>query len=320
MAVVFAALAAFVLAPSAGAQNYPTKPVRFIIGQPPGGATDTFGRAIAQGLSEIWGQPTIVENKPGANTMLAGEFVARSAPDGHTIWVAADGGLVNNLFLYSKIPYDPRKDFGLITRLVNVHQLLVVPVSLPASNITEFVALMKKDGAKYNYASPGVGDGGHINFEWFKVAAGFDLTHVPYKGTPPAMQGLLAGDAHAFIGSALSMEQYIKTGKIKPLVISGSVRSSKFPEVGTLAEAGLSNVAFGFWLALVTSAGTPAEIAKKIADDTRKVMSTPAFRAKFIEPFEFQAVNDSPDEFAAFLKTNLVEAEKKVKASGAKLD
>jgi tripartite-type tricarboxylate transporter receptor subunit TctC len=314
------AFASLCAGPVAQAQNYPTKPVRFILGQPPGGATDTFGRAIAQGLSEIWGQPTIVENKPGANTILAAEYVARSAPDGYTIWVAADGGLVNNLFLYSKLPFDPRKDFALITRLVNVHQVLVVPTSMPVGNIKDFVALMKKDGSKYNYASPGVGDGGHINIEWFKVAAGFDMTHIPFKGTPPAMQSILAGDTHAFIGSILSMDQYIKTGKVKPIVISGKIRSSKYPEVGTLAEAGYSNVAFGFWLALVASAGTPPDIVKKIADDTRKVMTNPAFRAKYIDPFEFQTVNDSPEEFAAFLKTDFVDAEKRVKASGAKLD
>jgi tripartite-type tricarboxylate transporter receptor subunit TctC len=318
MSIALGALA--LAAPAAAEDKYPSKPVRFIIGQPPGGATDTFGRAVADGLSRIWGQPTIVENKTGANTIVSAEYVVRSAPDGYTIWVASDGGYVNNVFLYSKLSFDPRKDMTPITRLVNVHQLLVAPASLPANNVKEFIALMKKDGSKYNYASPGVGDGGHINFEWFKTVAGFEMTHIPYKGTPPAMQGLLAGDAHAFLGSALSMDQYIKTGKIKPIVVSGSVRTSKYPDVGTLDEAGLSNVSFGFWLALAAPAGTPPAVVKKIADDTRKVMSDPAFRAKYVEPFGFNTVNDSPDEFAAFLKTAFTEAEKKVKASGAKLD
>jgi tripartite-type tricarboxylate transporter receptor subunit TctC len=318
--IALTAVASFWISDASQAQGYPTKPVRFIIGQTPGGATDIFGRAIAQGLSEMWGQPTIVENKPGANTIIAAEMVAHAAPDGYTIWVAGDVGLTHNLFMYSKLPYDPRKDFALITRLVKIHQMMIVPTALPANNIAEFVALMKKEGSRYNYASQGIGDPGHINMEWFKTVAGFDMVHIPYKGTPAAMQGLLANEAHVFIGSVLSTEQYIKTGRVKPMVISGKIRSSVYPDVPTLAEAGYPNVVFGIWLALVTAAGTPPDIVKKIADDTRKVMTNPAFRAKFIDPFEFETVNDSPEEFAAFQKADLIEAEKKVKASGAKLD
>jgi tripartite-type tricarboxylate transporter receptor subunit TctC len=308
------------LAFPAAAQNYPTKPVRFVVAQPPGGGTDTIGRAVAAGLSELWSQPTIVENKPGANTIVGAEYVARSPADGYTIWVAGDVGLTHNLFMYSKLPYDPRKDFALITRLLRIHSLLIVPSSLPANNLPEFVALMKKDGAKMNYGSPGIGDPSHIGMEWFKNQAGFDMVHVPYKGMAPALQGMLAGEIQSVIVSVLTGEQHIKTGKVKPIAISGNARSKTFPDVQTIPEQGYPNVSFSFWLALTAPAGTPPDIVKKIAADTRKVLYDPAFRAKYIDPYGYELLGDTPEEFAAFYKNDLIESEKKVKASGAKLD
>ena len=304
----------------AAAQSYPTKPVRFVVAQPPGGGTDTIGRAVAQGLSELWGQPTIVENKPGANTIVGAEYVARAAPDGYTIWVAGDVGLTHNLFMYSKLPYDPRKDFALITRLLRIHSLLIVPSSLPANNLKEFVTLMKKDGAKMNFGSPGIGDPSHIGMEWFKNQAGFEMVHVPYKGMAPALQGMLAGEIQSVIVSVLTADQHIKTGKVKPIAISGNARSKTFPDVQTIPEQGYPNVSFSFWLALAAPAGTPPDIVKKIAADTRKVLYDPAFRAKYIDPYGYELLGDTPEEFAAFYKSDLIESEKKVKASGAKLD
>jgi tripartite-type tricarboxylate transporter receptor subunit TctC len=320
--VALAALCAAALCVSlpAAAQNYPNKPVRFVVAQPPGGGTDTIGRAVAQGLSDLWGQPTIVENKPGANTIVGAEYVARSAPDGYTIWVAGDVGLTHNLFMYSKLPYDPRKDFALITRLLRIHSLLIVPSSLPANNLPEFVALMKKDGAKMNYGSPGIGDPSHVGMEWFKNQAGFDMVHVPYKGMAPALQGMLSGEIQSVIVSVLTGEQHIKTGKVKPIAISGNARSKTFPDVKTIPEQGYPNVSFSFWLALAAPAGTPPDIVNKIAADTRKVLYDPAFRAKYIDPYGYELLGDTPEEFAAFYKTDLIESEKKVKASGAKLD
>ena len=318
--VAFAALMVVCFAAPAHAQNYPTRPVKFIVGNAPGGGTDIIGRAVAAGLSEIWGQPTIVENKVGAATIVAAEFVKNAPADGYTVWVAADVGLANNLFLYSKLPYDPRKDFSLVTRLIRVDQMLVVPSNFPVSNLKEFVALMKKDGAKMNYGSPGVGDGGHIQMEWFKTVAGFDMLHIPHKGMAPVLQSMLAGDIQSVIISTLTSEQYIKSGKMKPIVISGKNRSKHFPDVQTLIEAGYPNVAFGYYLALVVPAGTPADIINKIAADTRKVLYSRAFLAKYVEPFGYEALGDTPAEFTAFYKNDLIEVEKQVKASGAKAD
>jgi tripartite-type tricarboxylate transporter receptor subunit TctC len=222
--------------------------------------------------------------------------------------------------MYSKLPYDPRKDFALITRLLRIHSLLIVPSALPVSNLKEFVALMKKDGAKMNYGSPGIGDPSHIGMEWFKVQAGFDMVHVPYKGMAPALQGLLSGDLQSVIVSVLTSEQHIKTGKVKPIAISGNVRSNRFPDVQTIPEQGFPNISFSFWLALVAPAGTPQDIVNKISADTRKVLNDPAFRAKYIDPFGYEILGETPEQFAAFFKADLIESEKKVKASGAKLD
>jgi tripartite-type tricarboxylate transporter receptor subunit TctC len=315
-----AALMAPWFAPQAQAQSFPTKPVRLIVPFAPGGATDTIGRAVAQGLADLWGQPVIAENKPGANTIVGSEFVAKAPADGYTLLIAGDAGLTHNLFMYSKLPYDPRKDFAPVTRILRVHSLLAVPTSLPVKNLKEFVELMKKDGAKMNYGSPGIGDPSHIGMEWFRSAAGFEMAHVPYKGMGPALQGMLSGELQALITSVISSEQHIKTGKIKPIVISGKTRSASLPDVPTLAEAGYPDIAFGFWLALVVPAATPKDVVNKISADARKVLNDPAFRAKYIDPYGYEVLADTPEEFAAFYKDDLVAAEKRVKISGAKLD
>jgi tripartite-type tricarboxylate transporter receptor subunit TctC len=319
--VLIAALAsaAALLSAPAMAQGFPTKPVKVIVPFAPGGATDTIGRSVAQGLSELWGQPVIVENKPGANTIVGSEFLAKSAPDGYTLMVGGDAGLTHNLFMYSKLPYDPRKDFALVTRLLRVHSLLAVPTTVPVNNLKEFIALAKKDGAKMNYGSPGIGDPSHIGMEWFRSVAGFEMVHIPYKGMGPALAAMLSGDLQALITSVISSEQHIKSGKIKPIVISGK-KSDRFPELQTLAEAGFPEITFGFYLALVAPANTPPDIVKKIADDTRKVMTAPAWRGKYIDPFGYELIVDTPEQFAAFYKEDLIGAEKRVKLSGAKLD
>jgi tripartite-type tricarboxylate transporter receptor subunit TctC len=234
--------------------------------------------------------------------------------------LTGEAGITFNKYMYSKLPYDTMKDYVGITRLVQVHAILTVPAALPAKDAKEFVALMKKYGANMNYGSPGIGDPMHIGMEWFKNVAKFDLTHVPYKGGAAALQGILRGDVQAVITSGLTAEQHIKSGKLKVLVVSGKKRMSLFPDVQTLAEAGYPDVAFGYYLAMLAPAGTPKKILDKIATDVRTVMNEPAFKSKFVDPYDNQLINDSPDEFASFLKEDIVKAEAKVKVSGAKLD
>ena len=304
------------LASNAEAQNYPTKPVTMIVPHPPGAATDGIARGVAQGLSKLWGQTIIVENKPGANQILAAEYTARSAPDGYTILVVADAPVAMNQYLYAKLPYNPDKDLMPITRWVEVHSALIVQASLPVSNAKEFVGYMKQNGSKLNYSSPGFGDNSHINMEWFKKVAGFEMLHIPYVGMAAAVQALLTGDAQAVICSIITADQHIKTGKLKPLAISGSVRSSLYPNMQTFTEAGYPNVSSSFLLGLVAPAGTPAPIIAKIAADTKKVLFDPAFRAKYTTPFEYEMGGDGPEEFAAYIKKKQAMWETRIKAAG----
>jgi tripartite-type tricarboxylate transporter receptor subunit TctC len=262
----------------------------------------------------------IVENKPGANQIVGMEFGKNAAPDGYTVVLTGEAGITFNRYMYSKLPYDTMRDFAPVSRIVQVNAFLAVPTSLPANNAKEFVDLMKKDGAKMNFGSPGVGDPMHVGMAWFKNAAKFDLQHVPYKGSAAALTGMLSGETHAMLTSSLSAEQHIKAGKVKVIVVSGKRRSPAFPNIQTLAEAGYPDVVFGYYLALLAPKGTPAPILQKIAADTGKVMGDPAFRAKYIDPFDFELVNDTPDEFAAFLKDDIVKAEQKIAISGAKID
>ncbi len=210
------------------AQSYPDKPVRFIVPFPPGGAVDTVGRLVAAGLSKAWGQPVVVENKPGAASNLGTEFVAHSKPDGYTIMIASDPALTMNMHVYDKLPFDPEKDLTPITQLINVHSALAVPATLPVNSVKEFVDYMKKNGSTQNYGSPGVGDASHIGMEWIKnETGGFPMTHLPYSGMGPAVQGLISGDHQALIVSIVTVQQHVQSGKVKLLAVSGSPSFAK---------------------------------------------------------------------------------------------
>ncbi len=316
LVVIVALASGLQLGSPAEAQTYPTKPVTMIVPHPPGAATDGIARGVAQGLSKMWGQTIVVENKPGANQILATEYTARATPDGYTLQVVADAPLAMNQFLYAKLPYNPDKDLVPITRWVEVHSALVVPSSLPVNTAKEFVEYMKIHGAKMNYSSPGFGDNSHINMEWFKKVAGFEMLHIPYVGAAPALQALLTGDAQAMICSIITANQHIQTGKLKPLAISGSVHSSLYPQMQTFAEAGYPTVSSSFLLGLVAPAGTPGPIITKIAADTKKVLFDPAFRAKYTDPFEYQMGGEGPEEFAAYIKKKQAMWQERIKAAG----
>ena len=316
--IVIAALGLLAAMPVAMAQSFPTKPVHLVVPFPPGGSTDLIARGLAEGLRKIWNQPVVVDNKPGSSQFVGSIYVENAAPDGYTILIANDAGLESNLFLYSELPYNPRK-YTLITRLVQVHEMLVVSPSLPVNSLKEFVEYAKKND-KLFYSSPTVGSPEHIGMESLKVAAGFKMNHVAYKGMAPAIQGILTGDVQALVTSALAAGPHIKSGKLKPLAIAGDKRSASIPDMPTFKEAGYPEISLGFWQALVAPAGTPADIANKIAADVRAVMDSAEFRQRFVEPFEYTVIGDTPAEFSRYYQTSLPKAEKRVKDSGAKLE
>jgi tripartite-type tricarboxylate transporter receptor subunit TctC len=320
---VLAALAmaaAMAAGPGAMAQSYPAKPVKFILGSVAGGPIDVLLRGLTDKLTQIWGQPVILENRPGANQNLALDAVAHSAADGYTLLTADNSALAYNMFLYSKLPFDPVNDLVAVTRIIQVPFGVIVKGDLPANNLGEFVALMKKDGKKYNYASTGDGSTIHIGWEAFKRSAQYDMTHVPYKGIAPVMQDMLSGSVDATMAVVIAAMPYIKTQKVKVLAIAGTKRTPILPEVPTTAEAGYPDVIVGLYLGLMAPKGTPAAVMARIQEGVKQALADKAFRDRFIEPYAYETIGDTPEQFARFLKDDRAASEKKIRAIGVKIE
>jgi tripartite-type tricarboxylate transporter receptor subunit TctC len=232
--------------------------------------------------------------------------------------VANTAGLEYNPFLYKELPYDPRK-YRLVTRLVQVHEMLVVSAALPVKSFKEFLEYAKKND-KLFYSSPTIGSPEHIGMESIKVAAGFKMEHVPYKGMAAALQGVLTGSVQGIVTSALSAGPHMTSGKLRPLAISGEKRSAQAPDTPTFRELGYPDITLGYYLALAAPGGTPIEIANKIAADVKTVLHSPEFQERFVKPFEYYVVADTPAEFEAYFNANLPKSEKRVKDSGASLN
>ncbi|HYL91317.1 MAG TPA: tripartite tricarboxylate transporter substrate binding protein [Burkholderiales bacterium] len=310
-----AVLVAF--ATAAAAQS---KPVRIVVAYPPGGGIDVMGRQIAEKLTASWGQPVVVENKPGANTILAAEAVARAAPDGNTVLLTTDATFSINPHLYAKLPYDAERDFIPVTMLVLLQQLLVANPSLPANNLAELIALAKAKPGTINYASYGSGSQPHLSGEMLKYKAGIDLVHVPYKGISLAVPAVMAGEVQlTFAGIATSMPQ-LKAGRIKALAIGGPRRSPLLPEVPTFAELGYPEVQTHAWFGLFLPARSPAEAVQRLYTDTKKILDDPEFRQKQLIDKGYDVVGSSPAEFAAYIKRDSENRARAVKISGAKAE
>jgi len=304
----------------AQAQTWPAKPVRIVVAYPPGGGIDVLGRQLAEKLTGAWGQPVVVENKPGANTIVATDAVAKSAPDGHTILLTTDATFSINPHLYSRLPFDPQRDFIPVTMLVLLQQLLVAHPSLPANTLAELIRLAKEKPGSINYASYGSGSQPHLSGEMLKYKAGINLVHVPYKGISLAVPAVMAGEVQlTFAGIATSMPQ-LKAGRIKPIAIGGTKRSPLLPEVPTFAELGYPEVETHAWFGLFVPAGSPREAVERIHRDTRRIVEEPEFRQKQLIDKGYEVVGSSPQEFAAYIRTDSESRGRAVKISGAKAE
>jgi tripartite-type tricarboxylate transporter receptor subunit TctC len=320
MKLLFLALAATLLPLAAGAQGWPTKPVRIVVAYPPGGGIDVLGRQLADKLAPAWGQPVVVENRPGANTIVATDAVAKSAADGHTILLTTDATFSINPHLYAKLPYDAQRDFSPVTMLVLLHQLLVAHPALPANTLQELVSLARQKPASINYASYGSGSQPHLAGEMLKSKAGIDLVHVPYKGISLAVPAVIAGEVQlTFAGIATSMPQ-LKAGRIKALATGGTVRSPLLPQVPTFAELGYPEVETHAWFGLFVPAGSPGEALSRIHGDTKRILDEPDFRQKQLIEKGYEVVGSSPDEFVIYLKKDYENRGRAVKVSGAKAE
>ena len=317
--LLFAALFAGWIA-GTPAQSYPTKPVRIVVASVPGGLVDTLSRALAEPLSQVFRQPFVIDNKPGGNYLIAGEHVARAAPDGHTLLLAIEGAISINPFLYSKMPYDPQKDLTPVAMLVFVNAILIVPADFPAHNVREFVEYAKANPGKLNYYSISAGSSPHLNMELFKRTAGIDLVHVPFKGGAPALVAMMAGQVQAAIIGISSPLPQVRAGKIKALAISGLQRSPILPDVPTFDESGFPGFHANDWAGIMAPAGTPRDIVSALNAEINKVLGNPEFREKRITRLGLEAAPMSVDQIAEFLRANREEAAKKVRISGAKLD
>jgi tripartite-type tricarboxylate transporter receptor subunit TctC len=299
---------------------WPTKPVRIVVAYPPGGGIDVMARQIADKLTPAWGQPVVVENKPGANTIVATDSVAKSAADGHTILMTTDATFSINPHLYTKLPFDTQRDFVPVTMLVLLQQLLVAHPSLPANTLPELIALAKAKPGSINYASYGSGSQPHLSGEMLKNKAGIDLVHVPYKGISLAVPAVMAGEVQlTFAGIATSMPQ-LKSGRIKAIAIGGPQRSPLLPQVPTFTELGYPEVETHAWFGFFLPAGSPADAVARIHTDTKKILEQPEFRQKQLIEKGYDVIGSSPAEFAAYIRKDSESRGRAVKISGAKAE
>ncbi|HUQ74408.1 MAG TPA: tripartite tricarboxylate transporter substrate binding protein [Burkholderiales bacterium] len=316
-------LIAVVLALVAGlaqAQTYPSKPIRIVVPYTAGGPADLLVRSLGQKLTDAWGQQIIVENKPGANEIIAAQDIARSPADGYNYLVASDAVYSLNGYLYSKLPYDPVKDFTPVSRLVTANLMLVTRPDFPAATPKELVDNAKKNPGKLNYGSVGAGGVNHLAMAWFNTQnGGLDMQHVPYKGLVQGLQDIVTSRLDVMFAVIGGAAPFIKAGKMKGLAVSGKNRHPLIPEVPTFAEAGMPNFDASFYFAMAAPAGTPREMVAKMAGEAGKIINTAEFKERLTN-LGFEPVGDAPEQFAAFLKQDREIAAQKVKASGAKLD
>lgn len=314
-AVAVAALAACGVAQ---AQTYPSKPVTIVVPFSPGGATDIMARSLAERMATRLGQPVIVENKPGAGTVIASDYVARATPDGHTLLLAASSlGIAPAL--YKKVGYDPIKDFTPVTQVASVVHVLEVHPSVPANNVAELVAWLKANPSKGSYGSVGAGTSTHLESELFKTMAGAPMEHVPYKGSAPALMDLVGGNINVMFDAYASSKPFINDRKVRLLAVTTARRSKLLPDTPTVAESGLPGYEAMPWLGLVAPTGTPAPAVHKLHATLQDVLKEQAIQEKFAS-LGLEIIGNTPEEFAAFLKKDIAKWGKVVKESGAKVD
>lgn len=307
-----------VAALSAGAQAFPSKPVTIVVPFSPGGAADIMSRVLAERLHKRLGQPVIVENKPGGGTMIASEYVARAAPDGHMLLLAASSlGIAPNL--YAKVSYDPVRDFAPISQVASVVHVLVVHPSLPAKNVGELVTWLKANPTKANYGSVGAGTSTHLEAELFNSVAGVKMQHIPYKGSAPALTDMVGGQLQVMFDAYASSGPFIKDGKVRLLAVTTAQRSKSLPDTPTVAESGLPGYEAMPWLGLVAPAKTPPAVVNKLYAELHEVLKEPEVQTRF-RSLGLDIIDSKPEEFSTFLRGDIVKWAKVIKDSGAKAD
>jgi len=310
-----AALIALSLAALSAAAQYPSRPIRLLVPNPPGGATDTLARLVAPKLGAALGQPLVVDNRPGSNGNLASEMTAKAPADGYTLLLCADAQIVIGPHLYAKMPLDTLQDLAPVATLVKTQMLLVVSPTLPASTLSEFIELARRSNPPLAYASIGNGSQHHLVMEMLKARAGVDLLHVPFKGGGPATTALLGGEIVAMFGGN-SVSGHVRAGRLRALAVAGSERSSVFPDLPRLADV-YPGLEVSPWLALFAPAGVPEVVLARLRSEINKLLQDPEQirRLGGLEPYI-----TTPQEFAALLRSEYAKYGEVVRAAGAKID
>ncbi|MSQ72562.1 MAG: tripartite tricarboxylate transporter substrate binding protein [Betaproteobacteria bacterium] len=316
----FLAALCMALAPAfASAQAFPAKPVRIVVPFPAGGLTDVVARALGQDLTKAWAQPVLVENRPGANQQIAAEFVSKQAGDGYTIIFTDKTPFAIMPALYSKLPYDPVKDFIPVTGIMQTSTVLVVPAALGVNTWQEFVALARTKPGELNYGTFGPGSVTHLDTETLSGMVGIKLNHIPYKGIAEVLPAVAAGQIQTALSGISPVMPFVKQGRLKAIALAANQRSPVLPDVPTFTEMGVPLVSIS-WFGLLVPGGTPRPIVDKIATDVRRTINMPEFRDKYITSVGLELFNQGPDELAATLNSDRARYATSVKNANIKLD
>lgn len=320
-------LSAFLLAAAAGLvtplashaqEAYPSKPIRLVLPFPPGGVTDLLARAVAEKLAPRLGQPVVVDNKPGAGTVLASDLVARAPADGYTLLMAASS-LGTAPLIYEKVSYDAVKSFTPVTQVASVVHVLVVNPQMPVNSVKELIAYAKANPGKVNYSSTGTGTSTHLEGELLKSMADIYMVHIPYRGSGPALIDLVSGQVSVMIDAYGSSSPFIKAGKLRALAVTTAKRSQSVPELPTMHESGLPGYEAMPWLGLVAPAGTPQPVVDRLHREVAKVLEDPEIRTKF-KGWGLDIIGNTPAEFASFIQRDIKQWERVIKGANIKAD
>ena len=308
------------LAPCAPAyaQDYPTRPVRFVLGQPAGGPTDIVARLVAQKLQERWGQAVIVENRPGAGSNIGTELVVKAPKDGYTLLVGTVQQIVNP-FLFPGLTWDPMRDLAAVSLVTKAHIVLVVHPDAPARTVQDVIALAKSKGGQLAWASAGNGSTGHLTLELFKTSAGIDSVHVPYKGTQPALADVLGGRVPVMFDGVVTSLPHIRAGKLRPVAVASLTRSQLLLDVPTMSEAGMPGFEAVGLATVMAPAGTPADVVNRVSADIAAVLRMPDVRDQLVG-MGLEVVGSTPAEFAQYVRSESAKWGKVIREANVKVD
>ena len=298
--------------------TYPMKPIRFISPYAPGGSTTAMARVIGQKLTESWGQNVIVDNRPGGNTIIGTEALAKSTPDGYTIILTTNTHVINPS-LFAKLPYDPIKDFAPVGTVYSSEFVLVINPAVPANNLQELIALAKSRPGQLNYATTGAGGSGHLANEMLSMLAGIKTQHIPYKGAGPALVDLIGGQVQMFINNPLTVIAHINSGRLRAIAITGEARVPALPQVPTFTEAGLPGLDVKPWFCVLAPAGTPKTIINKLSTEIARIVAMPDVQ-EYLAKQGMDPFSSTPEQLAALMRTDLAKWAKVIKTANIRLE